>query len=872
MWHALDKKEVLEKLKTSENGLSDGEASKRLAEYGKNELKQIHEIHPFFIFLEQFKSDFILILFAAAIFSLFIQHYIDFAVIMIIVVLNSAIGFFQQYKAEKIIAKMKEFIVPKVKILREGKLTEVLSSEIVPGDVVVISEGDKITADCRILYVNELQVNEAVLTGESFPQDKSSEKISVNVQFAARENMLFAGTTIVRGNAKAVVVATGMSTEFGKIAEKVQEIKHGKTPLEQKLDSFSKKVAAVVLIASIVMVIVGIYKGEEIFQMILAGIALAVSVIPEGLPAVISITLALAIKRLQKYNALVRKLPAAETLGRTTVICTDKTGTLTEEEMSVTSAYCNNEFFKIEDHSFFLDGKKTSPEKNKELLQLLRTGIMCNNARLEIKGKKTEIFGDPTEKALVMSAYKSGFVKQTELEKETRVKEYSFSSSRKMMSIIRKRDGKYFSYVKGAPDILLKKCSRELLNGRAVSLNAKRKEELLEIYSKMASDALRVLGFAYKEIPAKFNQETAESDLIFLGFQGMLDTPRKEVKDAIRDCKNAGIKVKMLTGDSVITARAVSKMINLDGESIEGIELEKFSGKEFDEAVQRITIFARITPEIKLRIIQSLKNQREIVAVTGDGVNDILALKEAHIGIAMGIRGTDMARDVSDIILLDDNFSTIVQSIREGRRVYDNMKKSIKSHLSTNVDELFVVLAAIMFSFPLPFLPLAILWMNLITDSLPSLALAVEKEEKDIMKRKPINHNGNILSGVGKFIIIAGVFSFVLTFGAFILFHEADLEKARTLALTTAIFCEMFVVLSCRSDRENIWKIGLFSNKFLLFSIVTAILFQLIAIYSPLSAIFGLKAISLIELLLIAGASSLVFIVFEIMKFFKIKI
>lgn len=871
MWHALDKKEVLEKLNTSENGLSDEEASKRLKEYGKNELKQIHKINPFFIFLEQFKSIFILILFAAAIFSFFIQHYIDFAVILVIVILNSAIGFFQQYRAERIIQKMKNLLVPKVKVLRGGKLSEIFSSEVVPGDIMVISEGDKITADCRLLYVNELQVNEAVLTGESFPQDKSSEKILTNAQLADRENMLYAGTAIARGNAKAIVVSTGMNTEFGKIAGKVQEIKPTRTPLEQKLDAFSKRIAAVVLVIALLIVIVGIYNGEEIFQMILAGIALAVSVIPEGLPAVISITLAFAIKRMQKYNALVRKLPAGETLGRTTVICTDKTGTLTEEEMSVTTAYCNDKFFKIEDHSFFLDGKKTSPEKNKELLQLLRTGIMCNNARLEMRGRKIEILGDPTEKALVMSAYKSGFVKKTELEKEDRMKEYSFSSSRKMMSIIRKRNGKFVSYVKGAPDVILKKCSKELLNGRAVNLNAKRKEEILEVYSKMASDALRVLGFGYKEISAKFNQETAEGDLIFLGFQGMLDTPRKEVKNAIRDCKNAGIKVKMLTGDSEITARAVSKMINLDGESIEGIELEKLSDREFGEAVQRITIFARITPEIKLKIIRTLKEQREIVAVTGDGVNDILALKEAHIGIAMGIRGTDVARDVSDIILLDDNFSTIVQSIREGRRVYDNMKKSIKLHLSANIDELFVVVAAILFAMPLPFLPLAILWMNLITDSLPSLALAVEKEEENIMKRGPINHSNNILNGVFRFILIAGFISFLATIILFA-FYQADLEKARTIALTVSVFCELFIALACRSDTKNIWKIGLFSNKFMLFSILAAAALQIIAIYSPLAGLFGLKAISVGELLIAIAASSLGFVFFEITKFFKIKI
>ena len=872
MWHALDKKEVLEKLKTSENGISEKEASSRLSQYGKNELKQINKISPFFIFLEQFKSVFIFILFAAAIFSFFIKHYVDFWVIMVIIILNSAIGFFQQYKAEKIILKMKELLVPKVKIIRDGKISEILSSEIVLGDIMIISEGDRITADCRILHSDELQTNEAILTGESFPQDKSAEKISINALLADRENMLYAGTIIVRGNAKAVVVSTGMKTEFGKIAEKVQEIKSERTPLEKKLDSFSKKIAFVVLIIAFLLVIVGIYKGEEIFQMILAGIALAVSVIPEGLPAVISITLAFAIKRMQKHNALIRKLPAGETLGRTTVICTDKTGTLTEEKMSVTEVYCNNRFFKLENNSFYLDKKKISPEKNLSLMQLLRTGIMCNNARLEIEGKELEIFGDPTEKALVLSAYNSGFVKKIEIEKEMRIKEYSFSSGRKMMSIVRKRNGKFISYVKGAPDILLKKCSKELLNGRVVNLTEKRRTELLGDHNKMASDALRVLGFAYKEIPARFTQDIAESNLIFIGFQGILDPPRKEVKGAIRECRNAGIKVKMITGDSELTARAIAKMIELDGDSIDGSELEKISEEEFRKIVEEKTIFARISPEIKLKIIRVLKDNGEIVAVTGDGVNDILALKEAHIGIAMGIRGTDVARDVSDIILLDDNFSTIVHAIREGRRVYDNMRKSIKAHISANADELFVVLTAIIFSIPLPFLPIAILWMNLITDSLPSLALGVEKEEEGIMKRKPINHNNNILQGIFRFIIIAGILSFIATMGIFLLFYQIDLEKARTLALTTAVFCEMFVVISCRSEDKNIWELGILSNKFLLFSIFVAVLLQLIAIYTPLSVIFGLKAISLGELALTIGISSIVLIFFETAKLLKIKI
>ena len=872
MWYALDKKEVLEKLKTSEEGLSEKEASARLLQYGKNELKQINKTNPLMVFFQQFKSVFIIILFAAAIFSFFIKHYVDFGVIMAIILLNSAIGFFQQYKAEKIISKMKELLVPKVKVIREGKVSEILSSEIVPGDIMVISEGDKITADCRLLHVNELQVNEAVLTGESFPQNKSTEKISINALIANRKNMIYAGTTIVSGNAKAIVVSTGMKTEFGEIAEKVQEIKQEKTPLEKKLDIFSKKIAVVVLILAFLIVIAGIYEGEEIFQMILAGIALAVSVIPEGLPAVISITLAFAIKRMEKYHALVRKLPAGETLGRVTVICTDKTGTLTEEEMSVTEVYCNDDFLKIEEHSFYLDKKKISPEKNFDLMQLLKTGIMCNNARMEIKGKKLEVFGDPTEKALVLSAYKSGFVKKIELEREMRVKEYPFSSGRKMMSIIRKKDGKLISYSKGAPDVLIKRCSKELIGGSVRNLTEKRKTELLENYEKMASNALRVLGFAYKDISTNFNQEDAEEDLIFVGFQGMLDIPRREVKGAIMECKNAGIIVKMITGDSEITAKAIAKMINLDGESIDGSELEKISEEEFRKIVNQKTIFARINPDIKLRIIRVLKEEGEIVAVTGDGVNDILALKEAHIGIAMGIRGTDVARDVSDIILLDDNFNTIVHAIREGRKVYDNMRKSIKLHISANIDELLVVMTAILLSLPLPFLPLAILWMNLITDSLPSLALSVEKEEDNLMKRKPLNHNNNILKGISRFIIVAGCISFIATISLFLLFYQKDLEKARTMALTASVFCELFIALSCRSEDKNIWKLGLFSNKFMLFSILIAGVLQVIAIYTPLSTVFGLKAISIWELLLAIGASSLGFIFFEITKFFKIKI
>jgi Ca2+-transporting ATPase len=866
-WHAIPKEEILGILKTSESGLSEHEAHIRLSKFGKNELRQISRISPTFIFLEQFKSIFILILIAAALFSFFIGHYTDFFVIIIIVLLNSFIGFIQQYKAEKTISKMKSLLVPHVFVFRNNQLKEIFSTELVPGDIIQISEGDKIMADCRVIHNNEIQTNEAILTGESFPQNKSSETLRIDLELSNRENMIYMGTTIVRGSGKAIVVSTGMNTEFGKIAGLVQEIKKEKTPLEKKLDDFSKKVAVIILVLSALSIFIGYIRGEPLSDMILTGVALAISVIPEGVPAIIAITLAIAIVRMQKHNSLIRKLPAAETLGRTTVICTDKTGTLTEEEMTVAKIYCGKNYFTIKNNSVLFENKKINPLEDYNIKMLLKIGAICNNARIEKSnsGKILRVLGDPTEKAILFIAEKLGiFIDKTEL----RLKEYSFSSKRKLMSVVSASNNAIISYVKGAPDILLKKSTKEFIDGRITILTEKRREELLLVYENLASSALRVLGFAYKLQDANFNQESSENGLVFVGFQGLIDPPRKEVAEAVKECLAAGISIKMITGDSVLTAKAISDQIGLDGDSISEHELLKLSEKEFSDTVKNKTIFARITPETKLRIIKSLREQGEIVAVTGDGVNDVLALKQAHISVAMGIRGTDVAREVSDIVLLDDNFNSIVSAVREGRRVYDNLKKSIKSHLAANVGELFIVLFALLLYLPLPLMPLAILWMNLITDSLPSLSLAVEPAEKDIMKRKPISKKENILTGMLGFISLAGLFSFIASIGLFFLFYESDLSKARTIALTTAIFCEMFVVISCRSEK-NIWKIGFFTNKFLIFSVLTAIVLQLIAIYTPLSLVFGFEHLSFVEILLILAVSFPIFIIFEIKKYFS---
>ncbi len=863
-WWAWDRKEVLKELNSSEEGLSEHEARVRLRKFGENELKQIAGISGWQIFLTQFGSIFIIILLLATAFSLIIGHYLDAGVIGAIVLLNSMIGFWQQYKAEKAIVKMRAMLVPNVRVLREGKMQEISSRELVPGDILLISEGDKIMADCRLLHENSLEMNEAVLTGESFGQRKTSEKLKVDTELADMENMIFMGTNVDRGNGRAIVVATGMSTEFGKIASLVQSVKVEKTPLEKKFDDFSKKVAIVILGIAGITALLGVYRGNDLFEMLLAGIALAISSIPEGLPAVIALTLAFAIRRMEVHNALIRRLPAAETLGRTTVICSDKTGTMTEEEMTVTKVYCGGKYYKINNRIFFSDGKKIEALKHGGLRELLRTGILCNNARIE-KEDRIKLYGDPTEKALVAIADHAGLLKKEETEKEKRIIEYSFSSKRKLMSIVRKNNS-LVSHVKGAPDVVLKRCSQELINGKVIKLDDLRRQKLFEEYEKMASQALRVLGFAYKKLGRKFNQDLAENDLIFLGFQGMIDAPRKEVAGAIRDCLNAGVKVKMITGDSLLTARAVADMVGLNGESFEAHELEKLSEEEFDRVVKGGVIFARITPELKFKMIKSLRAQGEVVAVTGDGVNDVLALKEADIGIAMGIRGTDVAREVSDMILLDDNFSSIVRAVREGRRVYDNIKKSVKFHLAANVNELVIVFAALLLNMPLPLLPLAILWMNLITDGLPSLALTVEKEEKDIMRRKPRDPKEKILDKIFGFILIAGFIASVVTFALFALNYKQDLEKARTLALTASVFFELFLVFTCRSDKQTIFELGIWSNKFVVWSVATAFVLQLIAIYTPLAKVFGFVPLSFAEFLLVLFVSSLGLVFFEVMK------
>jgi len=850
-YYAKSPEEVLKKLHASKRGLDKNEVQKRFAKYGKNVIEKIKTKSKFRILLSQFNSLLVYILILAGIISVIIGHKIDATVIFAIVFLNGFIGFFQEYKAEEIIEKLKKSLSYKAMVVRENKQEEIDSRLLVPGDIILFEAGDRILADCRLLECENFEINEAVLSGESFPVTKKIDALNPNAVLAERKNMVYAGTTVTKGHATAIVVETGSNTEFGNLANLVQTTESDKTPLEKKINNFSKHISIAILGFLFIVFLIGVYLGIGKVEMFLVSVSLAIAAIPEGLPAIIAITLAASITQMKKVNTLVRKLPSTETLGRATVICTDKTGTLTEEELTADSIYSS---------------KKRSVAAIKKLdnqtRKLLEIGMLCNNARDE--GSK--VLGDPTEVALVNLGKKFQLNKKILTEKNPRHIEFSFTSERKIMSLIRKNGAIHTSYVKGAPQFILEKCTKELVNGKLSLLSKDRRKELEDALQSMERNGLRVLGFAFKELGKNISignklQEDAETRLIFTGFIGMIDPPRKEVKNAIKEAQEAGVTVKVITGDSALTTEAVAKKIGLTGTIIEGKSLEKLNKKQFENAVIEHTIFARVTPQQKLKIVDILREKGEVVGVTGDGVNDILALKRADIGIAMGIRGTDVARESSDVVLLDDNFASIVGAIKQGRRVFDNMKKSIKFLLAANLGEVFAVMLGLMMGLPLIFLPLAILWMNLVTDSLPALALALEPAEPNILKRKP--ENKNLLYGIWNYTLVAGI---LMVLSSLIIFNYAftnfDVETARTMAITTAIFFELFFVFSCKS-KQSLFKTGVFNNKLLLAAVALSIGLQLIALYTGFGSLFEFVPLTLSQLgwSILAGASGL--IVFE---------
>ena len=878
VWSYLGVKETLWQLKSNEKGLSNLEVEKRKEKYGYNELIEAKKDHFFKKIIQQFTNYLILILIIAMIVSFIAGHIIDAVVIGVIVFLNGILGFVQEYKAEQTMAALKKLSPPTAIVMRNGKEMKIDARELVPGDIVMLEAGDNIPADCRLISAIQLKVDESSLTGESVPVSKSINQIKGTVSIGEMKNILFMSTNITYGTAKAVVVETGMNTQLGKIASMIQE-NEKQTPLQKRLEHFGKEIGILVLLISAIIALIGIIQGKPVIDMFIIGVSIAVAAVPEGLPAVVTITLALGLQRMAKKNAIIRKLPAVETLGSTTIICSDKTGTITKNEMTVTEIYSDKKLIQVneKEHSkkgnFCYNEKSIDIKKSKNISMILKIGLLCNNAVIE----DGELIGDPTEGALVTLAEKGGFGRETTRHEFKKITELPFDSNRKMMTTIHMIDSDdiksdYESYTKGATEMVLAKCKYIYKNGKVVKITKKEILEIKEQEKEMASRALRVLAFAYKNI-SKQKEYTfkTEENMIFVGLIGMIDPPREEVKYAINKCKTAGIRVMMITGDYEITAKAIAEKVGLfkEGDKIlTGTNLEQMNEAQLKEAVNSINIFARISPEHKMKIVKALKEQGHIVAVTGDGVNDAPALKKADIGIAMGITGTDVSKQASDMILTDDNFSTIVIAIEEGRTIFENIKKFIQYLLSCNAGEVLTMLVASAIGFAtLPLVPVQILWMNLVTDGLPAITLGLDPSEKNIMKRKPIKDRRALDKKTAFKIIGIGSLMCIITLFVFYSELNSNPEIAGTMAFTTLMMLQMGIIFNIKTE-QSIFKGGnLINNKFLIGSVLLSIALQILVIYHPLMQIFfQTTALPLIKLLEIFIIAFLVFLGIEIVK------
>jgi Ca2+-transporting ATPase len=862
-WHQQDIQAVIGDLTSSLQGLSSEDAERRLGEYGFNELKEKKKKTPFMMVLDQFKDFMILVLIAAAILSGVLGELADTIAIIVIVVLNAVIGFIQEYRAEKAMAALKKMAAPTVTVIRNGMPATIDASDIVPGDVVMLEAGRIVPADMRLIETAQMKVEEAALTGESVPAEKHAKPLHDEMlPLGDRKNMAYKGTFVTYGRGIGVIVATGMDTELGKIATMLQEEEEVKTPLQKRLASFGQKLAIAVLAICAIVFGIGIMRGEQPLLMFITAISLAVAAIPEALPAVITISLALGAKKLVRQNALIRKLPAVETLGSVTYICSDKTGTLTLNKMTVEELYLGGTMLRAPEVEAL---KKTDHP-------LMIALALSNDAQTGADGV---IIGDPTELALYDIARKHGFDKK-ELEiKYPRVAEIPFDSDRKCMTTVHTWPEGFVSFTKGAIEVLIDKSINivtpeglEAINSSAIS----------KINERMAADGLRVLCVAMRKwdvLPADMSPENMETGLTILGLTGMMDPPREEAKAAVSMCRTAGIKPVMITGDHPLTAQSIARRLGILEDDpravITGRELEKMSFEEFEERVEHIGVYARVAPEQKLKIIKALQDRGQFVAMTGDGVNDAPALKRADIGVAMGITGTDVSKEAAHMILLDDNFATIIKAVKEGRRIFDNIRKFIKYTMTSNSGEIWTIFLAPFLGLPIPLLPIHILWINLVTDGLPGLALAAEPAEKGVMSRPPRHPKESIFAqGLGTHIIWVG-----LLMGAVALFTQAWSIKTehahwQTMVFTVLCLSQMGHVLAIRSERESLFVQGLLSNKPLVGAFLLTFVLQMATIYVPfLNPIFKTAPLTLNELLLTLALSSVVFFAVEIEKLFR---
>lgn len=871
--HRLSVEEVVAEQKTTPQGLGSDEARARLDQYGPNELVEKEKKSPLMMFLEQFKDFMILILIAAALISGFIGEVSDTIAIIVIVVLNAVVGFIQEYRAEKAMAALKKMAAPSATVMRNGMPETISASQLVPGDVVLLEAGKIVPADMRMIEAALFKVEEAALTGESVPIEKTTKELhDEHLPIGDRKNMAYKGTFVTSGRGVGVITGTGMDTELGKIAAMLQEEEEVKTPLQKRLAVFGRKLALAVLAICAIVLVIGILRGEPPLLMLLTAISLAVAAIPEALPAVITISLALGAKKLITQHALIRKLPAVETLGSVTYICSDKTGTLTLNKMTVEEMWVNGDI--VRSSEFGVRSELPLPRTPSSPLRTFFTALaLSNDAQTGADGS---VLGDPTEIALYDIAKKQGFEKK-ELEKDfPRVAEIPFDATRKCMTTFHARpEGGFASFTKGAIDVLIDK-SENILTSK--ELRVVDNQEINRVNERMAADGLRVLCIAMRTwdtLPADISSGNVETGLTIIGLTGMLDPPREEAGEAVALCKAAGIKPVMITGDHPITARVIAQRLGIvDDDSkalMTGQELEKLSLEEFEERVEHIRVYARVAPEQKLKIVKALQDKGQFVAMTGDGVNDAPALKRADIGVAMGITGTDVSKEAAHMILLDDNFSTIVKAVREGRKIYDNIRKFIKYLLTTNSGEIWTLFLAPLVGLPIPLLPIHLLWINLVTDGLPALALSAEPAEGDVMRRPPRHPKESIFShGLGAHAIWVG-----LLMAGIILFVQAWSIKTehahwQTMVFTVLCLTQLGHVLAIRSEKESLFTTGIFSNKYLLGAIVLTFALQMATIYVPvLNPIFKTEPLTVNELTFTLALSSVVFFAVEVEKFIR---
>jgi Ca2+-transporting ATPase len=889
-WHAMPLRDVLESLKTDVNeGLSTAEVARRLDVYGYNELAEKQETPWWKQLIAQFQDFMVLVLLCATLISAFLGEYVDAITILAIVLINAILGFIQENRAERSIKALKKLTAPNASVIRNATLQHVPARELVPGDILVHEAGDKLAADARLVSVNNLEIEEAALTGESLPVRKICDRhFAEDTALGDRKNMVYAGTIITRGRGQSVVCDTGPHSEVGRIADMIQDVGDEDTPLQRRLEHLGKLLVWGCLVICAVVVAIGIFKGEPIFLMCMAGISLAVAAIPEGLPAIVTVCLTLGVQRMIKENAIIRRLPAVETLGCVTVICSDKTGTLTQNAMTVRKLYTAGTTYEITGSGYDISGdflrnkQEFEPRKDKNLELCLITATLCNNSIIKqnnvaITGlwrKKQNsgwsIEGDPTEGALVVAAAKAAIWRE-DLEKTLRrIDELPFESERRLMSVVyQDQEMSKFVYSKGAPDTILDLCKSYWVDGRELQLTDDNLQSIRKVHDDMTSQALRVLALAYRRlVPTEKVDGSIEHDLVFLGLIGMIDPPRDEAKQAIQICRDAGIKAVMITGDHPNTAIAIADELKLyelgANRALTGRDLDAMSDQEFNKIASKVSVYARVSPAHKLRIVKALKQNGHIVAMTGDGVNDAPAVKEADIGISMGISGTDVTKEASSMILADDNFATIVAAVEEGRGIYDNIRKFIRYLLSCNIGEVLTMFVASLVGLPLPLLPVQVLWVNLVTDGLPALALGVDPTEANCMRRPPRHPKESVFSrGLSRKIASRGAqigFSTILVFTGIYLLRN-DLALARTMAFCTLVFCQLFHVFDCRSENYTIFELGMLTNPYLLLAVAASTIMQLSVIYVPfLSNIFATVPMTAFDWLIVLTVAGWTFI------------